>query len=231
LQPDVRDRLSASGAAATGRTARPQPPADVLAQAHAGWEAYQQGNVAGARAALAAAAQHPGSPAWVHYALGWSEYGGQGYEPASAAWEHVRAVVPEFEPVYFDLADAYLQLKEFGKAIDVLRKAEQRWPKDVEVFNAIGSIQASRGALNDAVKTFEQGAALNPNDATACYNLAKASELRYIQSTRLRVTSQSLPATLQDRDRAVEYYRRTVALGGLFVEQAHEGIRRLGGQQ
>jgi VWFA-related protein len=228
LQPDVRDRLVAAGTIAPERTTRPEPPAEVLAQARAGWEAYQKGDIAGARAPLAAAAQHPASPAWVHYALGWSEYGRQGYEPASVAWEHVRAVAPEFEPVYFDLADAYLQLKEFGKAIDVLRKAEQRWPGDVEVYNAIGSIQASRGALTDAVRTFEGAVVVNPNDATACYNLAKTSELRYIQSTRLRVTSQSLPAVLEDRDRAVEYYRRTITLGGQFVEQAREGLKRLG---
>lgn len=202
----------------------------MLKSARAGWEAYQRGDVKAAREALRPAAANPAAPPWTRYVLGWSEYASSDFPAATAAWEQVRQAVPEFEAVYFDLADGYLQQKEFGKTLAALRQAQKRWPKDVEVYNAIGVVQAGRGALNEAIKTFEGAVALAPNDATACYNLAKSLELRYVQMQRLRkVSAQNLPAATLDRDRAVEYYRRTVQLGGPNAEAAKEGLRRLAG--
>jgi VWFA-related protein len=233
-QPDMKDRLAALGKIApdTTRSQTGAPPEQVLAQARAGWDAYQRGDVNGAQVALSAAARHPAAPPWVHYTLGWTEFAVSDFVNAAGEWERVRAAVPEFEAVYFDLADSYLQQREFGQAIAVLREAEKRWPKDVEVYNAIGSIQAGRGALDEAIKTFEKAVAVNLNDAAACYNLAKTSELRFVQSQRFRGlrAAYNLPAIFADRDRAVEYYQRTIALGGPFVEQAKEGLKRLGAQ-
>jgi hypothetical protein len=37
-----------------------------------------------------------------------------------------------FQPVYFDLADNYVKLNDRKKALDVLREARRRWPKDVD---------------------------------------------------------------------------------------------------
>jgi VWFA-related protein len=203
----------------------------ALRQARAGWDAYQKGDLKGARVALGAAASQPSSPPWVHYALGWSLFAAPDYAAASTAWEHVRKTVPEFEPVYFDLADSYLQQREFGKAVEVLRDAEKRWPKDVEVYNALGVVQLVRGAVDDAVETFNKGVAANPTDASACYNLAKTYEVRYVRGERLRKVGPGSGAgatVLEDRVQAVAYYQRVIALGGPFVDQAREGLKRLG---
>jgi tetratricopeptide (TPR) repeat protein len=163
--------------------------------------------------------------------FGWTQYASRAYPAATTAWERVRGAVPEFEAVYFDLADGYLQQKEFGKAIAILRDAQHRWPKDVEVYNAIGVTQAGRGALNDAIRSFEQAVAVAPADPTASYNLARSLELRYVQQRRLgKVSAQNTSAALLDRDRAIEYYRRTVQLGGSNAASAKEGLKRLGGQ-
>jgi len=233
LQPDVKERLAALGKIAPERprAGANTAPESVLAQARAGWEAYQRGDVKGAKVALSAAAAHPAAPAWIHYTLGWSQFALGEYEAAGIEWEHVRTAAPEFEAVYFDLADSYLQQKEFGRALEVLRAAEKRWANDVEVYNAIGSIQAARGALTDAIRTFEKGVSVEPDDATACYNLAKASELRYVQSQRLRAVSGTISAVSEDKNLAIEYYRRTIMIGKQFVEEAKEGLKRLGSSQ
>lgn len=205
-------------------------PEDLRRQARGGWDAYQRGDLKAATAALGQAATHPAAPPWVHYALGWSQYAEAEYPAAGVQWEQVRGRVPEFEPVYFDLADSYLQQREFGKAISVLRDAQSRWPKDVEVYNALGVIQTGRGALNEAIATFEQAVAVNAKDPTACYNLARTLELRYHRTEIQRRSAQAgLPAVLSDRDRAIEFYLKTVALGGPQKEAATEGLRRLGG--
>lgn len=206
-------------------------PEDLRRRARDGWDAYQRGDLKAATAALGQAATHHAAPPWVHYALGWSQYAEGEYPAAGVQWEQVRAVVPAFEPVYFDLADSYLQQREFGKAVSVLRDAQGRWPKDVEVYNALGVIQTGRGALNEAIATFEQAVAVNAEDSTACYNLARTLELRYHRTEIQRRSAQAgLPAVLSDRDRAIEFYLKTVALGGPQKEAAETALKRLGVQ-
>ena len=235
LRPD----LPAEVAKLAGSEGRPdvaegasQPlPDSLVRQAKAGWEAYQRGDVKGARIRLAGVAAHPGARPWMRYVLGWSEYALTEYEAAATEWEQVRQAVPEFEPVYFDLVDTYLQQGEYGRAVGVLRAAEKRWSQDLDVYNALGVVQLGRGAIDDAIKTFEKGVAVDPTDPTASYNLAKTHELRYVRAQRLQQAARSAANTLsQDRDLAIEYYRRTVALGGPFVESAKEGLKRLRAQ-
>ena len=230
MRPDMPKQVAAlepNEGSGPDRAAFPQA---LRSKAQEGWEAYQRGSIALALPPLQAAAAHPAAPPWVVYVLGWTQYGHADPAAASASWERVRKSVPEFNAVYFDLADAYLQQREFGKAIDVLRVAEKRWPKDVEVYNALGVIQLVRGAIDDAIATFEKGVAVGPDDPTAAYNLARTSELRFVRASRLHAVGPGaveMGPIVRDRDRAVEYYRRTVALGGPFAEKAQEGLARL----
>ena len=134
----------------------------------------------------ATVAEQPAAPPWTQYVLGWSYLALGEPGPAAANWEKVRAAVPQFEPVYFDLADAYQRDGEYSKAIASLRDAEQRWPNDVEVYSALGVLQLARGAVDEAIATFTKGVGVAPKDANVCYNLAKTYEVRYVRSERLR---------------------------------------------
>lgn len=208
------------------------PPDTLVRQARSGWEAYEKGDLEAARVALGAAAAQPSAPPWVHYTHGWTLYAAFEYAAAGTAWEQVRSAVPEFEPVYFDLADSYLQQREFAKAVVVLRGAQSRWPKDVEVYNALGVIQLARGTVDDAIATFEQAVAVGPTNANACYNLAKTYEVRFVRAERLGKVGPgaiSPAAARLDRDRALDNYRQVILLGGPMMEAAKEGVKRLGG--
>ena len=233
LRPNMSEQVVILEPKVAGTAPSAPFPAPLMEKAREGWDAYQRGSVGAAQAALEPAAGHPAAPPWVVYVLGWTQFAQTANAAAaSASWERVRAAVPEFEAVYFDLADAYLQQREFGKAIDVLRAAEKRWANDVEVYNALGVVQLARGAVDDAIGSFEKAVGVGPTDATAAYNLARTCEVRFVRASRLSRTgpgSIALGSVLQDRDRAIEYYRRTIALGGPFVEQAKEGLKRLGG--
>jgi tetratricopeptide (TPR) repeat protein len=206
-------------------------PAALRKQASDGWAAYERGDVEKARALLTDVAAQPAAPAWTQYVLGWAQLALGEIAPAAANWEKVRGAVPVFEPVYFDLADAYQRQGDFSRAITVLREAEARWPKDVEVYSAIGVIQLARGAVDDALVTFTKGVAVNEKDANVCYNLAKTYEVRYVRSERLRKVGPgavSPASALEDRTHAITYYQRVLALGGPLVEAAKEGLKRLG---
>ena len=201
------------------------------ADADAGWEAYKRGDVETARRMLGVVALRPSAAPWVHYAFGQSAYALKQYQEAVGAWERVRRSTPEFEPVYFDLVDGYLQVKEHDKALRVLRDASQRWPHDAEVFNALGVVQVSRSAYDDAVGSFEKAIAAAPAEGVGYFNLAKVLELRYWKSRRYVQQTRSWVANVADRDNAIAHYKRYLEIGGTFENSAREGLARLGSEK
>ena len=195
--------------------------------AAAGWEAYQRGDVETARTRLAVAATRDASEPWVHYTLGLSNYALRRYRDAAVSWERVRSAAPEFEPVYFDLVDAYLQLREHDQAIRIARGAIDRWPKDPELLNALGVVQTVRGSLDDAVKSFQSAVSVAPGEATAYFNLGKALELRFSRSRRYVQQLRRWVSNEADRTAAVENYQRYLDLGGGYADAARAGLERL----
>ena len=195
--------------------------------AEAGWQAYQRGDLEAARTALAAAAVRPGALTWVRYALGTSNYALGHFVEAAADWEIVRARHPEYEPVYFDLAAAYVQLKDRSKAIAVLRSAKERWPVDSEVYNDLGTVQASAGSTEEAIRTLQEGTQAAPNEPTTYLNLAAALDLRYTSQRRYNAEAKLWLGNDRDRDDAIRMYERYIALGGPYVDQAKKAIERL----
>jgi tetratricopeptide (TPR) repeat protein len=195
--------------------------------AKAGWDAYQRGDVETARASLSVAAARPAAEPWVHYALGQSEYALAHYPAAIAAWEKVHAGAADFEPVYFDLVDGYMQVKEYDKAIRLLRAAKDRWPRDPEVFNALGVVQTVRGALDDAIKSFEGAIAIAPAETTSYFNLGKAHELRYFRSRHYVQQTRMWLANENDRTAAIQHYEQYLAAGGPYAQSARDGLTRL----
>jgi VWFA-related protein len=197
------------------------------AAAKAGWDAFQRGDVASARESLGTAAEDPAAAAWVHYALGMTEYALGEYPQSARQWEHVRTAAPEFEPVYFDLVDSYLQLKDHDQALRVLRAAKERWPRDPDVFNALGVVQTVRGSVDDAIKSFQDAVAAAPADGVGYFNLGRALEMRFAKSRRYVQQLRKWVSNDADRAAALENYKRYLEIGGPYSKDAQAGIARL----
>jgi VWFA-related protein len=193
-----------------------------------GWAAYQKGDVEHAALYLGQAAGSPEAHPWVRYALGLSHLALGRYPDAVAAWEQVRREVPEFEPVYFNLADGYLLQKNNDAALKVLRDAQERWPKDSEVWNATGVLEIRRGAIDAAVRSFTRAIAVDPADSLGFFNLARAHQMRAAQSQRFDSLMQKWVGGETDARKAIEYYTKYVEMGGPFVQQAKEALQVLG---
>jgi len=202
-------------------------PWDTQRLASEGWTEYSRGNLEGARQLLSQAAWQPDAAPWVSYALGFAELGLRRAGEAVRAWERVRAAVPDFEAVYLDLADAYVQLDDGGGALEVLRAAERRWPADPDVLNALGTVQVRRGAVNDAIATFEKAVAAQPGDGLAHFNLARTYELRYHQMRRFSRPTARWVDNPADRQKAIEHYEAYLGLGGPYEADARAAIERL----
>jgi tetratricopeptide (TPR) repeat protein len=197
----------------------------------AGWEAYQRGDLESARTALAPIALRETAPSWVRYVFGQADYALGQFKEAAVAWERVRSRQPQFQPVYLDLADDYVKLNDRRKALDVLRAARQRWPKDADVLNALGVTQAGGGALDDAVKTFGEVIAAAPNESITYLNMAKALEMRYVRRVRNATITGAPGVDDTDRQNAFKYYQRYLETGGPYADLAHDGIARLLGRR
>lgn len=220
---------------ALGRPGAPLDPASAADEARSaattpgerGWAAYQKGDVETAAKYLGEAAAAPDARPWMLYALGLSHFALRQHHEAAVAWERVRRDVPEFEPIYFSLADAYGLQHDEGTALKVLREAERRWPADPEVANAIGVIQIRRGALDAAIDSFERATKVAPDDALGYFNLARTHQMRLLKSQRYDRQMQKWIGGDEDRRRAVANFEKYLQLGGPYERQAHEALASL----
>lgn len=195
--------------------------------ADAGWAAYSKGDVATARESLSAAVANGSTAPWVFYALGFSEYALGRYEPALIAWTVVRSRVPEFMPVYFDLADANISLGRGTDALAVLREAARRWPLEPEAQNALGTTLVRRGALDDAIDVFVKITTSKPADSLGFFNLGRSYHLRYLklqQNISVSRLGDKSAIGEDDRKRAIASYQQYLKLGGPFETEARQAI-------
>lgn len=203
---------------------------DTQALANAGWDAYALGDVATAREKLSAAVKTGTAAPWVSYALGFANYALGQYDAAVAAWSSVRAGVPEFMPVYFDLADAYISLGRSSDALSTLRDAAKRWPVESEPQNALGTLLVKRGAVDEAIDVFTRITTAKPADSLGFFNLARAFHIRYLRLQQ-NVANAKLPSRNaigeDDRQKAIAGYKRYLTLGGPFEKEAKDAIALL----
>jgi tetratricopeptide (TPR) repeat protein len=176
---------------------------------------------------LTRAAALPDARPWVYYTLGLSQFALGRPLDAIVAWERVRQAEPEFDAVYVDLADAYLQVSEVTRALEVLREGSRRWPSNPEFHNAIGVIHVRRGALDEGIAAFTRAAEAEPQAPLAWFNLGRAYEMRFARSYRFVRTEGRWMANAGDRRKAVEHYERCIRLGGPYVRAATEALHRL----
>jgi VWFA-related protein len=220
----VRTRIDKGGLVASLRgeeAAAADDPASL------GWAAYQKGDVESAERELTKASASPGAHPWVHYVLGLCHLALNEYPDAAASWERVREAVPTFEPVYFNLADAYLLQPNDAAAVRVLDLAAARWPSDAEIFDAKGVIQVRAHAFADATDSFQHAVTLAPNDSLGYYNLASAYHATYLRLKKPTPTARDFMESARARNLAIDAYRKVVTLNHEYVDEAKNGLKAL----
>lgn len=218
-RPDMASAVARLAASGAGNSDSPG--------AAAGWAAYQRGDLETAARDLSTAAAAADARPWVLYALGLSRYALRQYQDAAAAWERVRRTQPDFEPIYFALADAYSLQHDEGTAINALRDAEQRWPADPEIADATGVIQIRRGAIDAAIESFQRATKVSPADSLGYFNLARAYQMRLLKSQRYDPQLQKWIGGEEDRRQAIASFQKYIDLGGPHASEAREALASL----
>src|SRR5207244_1613685 len=86
-----------------------------------------------------------------------------------------------------------------------------------------GVVQVWRGALDDAIRSFETAIALAPDESVGFFNLGKALELRYRASRRYVQQLRSWVANETDRKDAIANYERHLSKSGPFERAGRPG--------
>ena len=139
--------------------------------------------------------------------------------------------MPSYEPVYFDLADSYLQLGQPGDALTVLRDAERRWPNDSETHNAAGCVSCA--ATRDDAASVRALITAAPDDGLFHFNVARAYHLiflRVIRSSSTNTTADEHDCRNQ-RERTIDAYKKYLTIGGPFEKEAREALERWAGNE
>jgi hypothetical protein len=88
-------------------------------------------------------------------------------------------------------------------------------------------VQTVRGALPDAIASFQSAAAAAPGEAVSYFNLGRAHELRYFRTRRYVTQTRRWIADEKERTAAIEQYERYLTFGGPYADAAREGVTRL----
>jgi VWFA-related protein len=219
LRPDIEARVNALSSREGG--ARKDALVDQ------GWDAYRRGDVETAAVILAKATAAPDTRPWVFYALGMSQAALGRIDEAISSWERVRREVPDFQPVYMDLADTYAAKANLTMALATVREAQKRWPQSADVYSAIGVIHVRRGALDDGIEALTRVTQLTPEDPLAFLNLGRAYALRFNRGRRYVTSQRRWVAPEGDRTKAIDAFRQCVKLGGPYASQASEELSSL----
>jgi tetratricopeptide (TPR) repeat protein len=152
----IRHRPAGNPDTATlgNRLARPDTPEQAGLLAKEGWNLYAAGKVEEARDKLAAASAG-GAGVWTDYALALAEFTLHHPEEAARIWQRVRTAQPDYEPVYFDLADAYLQMGRSSDALSVLRDAPAAG-RTIPKPTTPSASSSSAAARDDAIDSFSR---------------------------------------------------------------------------
>jgi tetratricopeptide (TPR) repeat protein len=137
---------------------------------------------------------------------------------AAGAWQMSLITESEAPFVYTLLGDAFVRLREFDAALDILREAANLWPADDQVQLRLGTAYALAAKPVEAVKALDPYLVQHPEDQERLL-----IALRSIYEARS--TGQSIGTADEDRKRFEKYAAAYAAAGGSQMPQVEQWRR------
>jgi cellulose synthase operon protein C len=98
---------------------------------------------------------------------------GAAKEEVTASLKKVVETIPDQVAPRLVLIDHYLSIRDFKQAVVTAQEASSKFPERIEVLEALGRAQLASGELNQASKTFNSMAGLQPQSPLAHVRLAE----------------------------------------------------------
>ncbi len=141
---------------------------------------------------------------------------------AAGAWQMSLITESEAPFIYTLLGDAFVRLREFDAALDILNEASKLWPGNEQVQLRLGTAYALAARPVDAVRALDPYLAQHAEDQERLF-----IALRSIYE--VRSTGQSIETVEEDRKRFERYAAAYAAAGGTqmpLVEQWRKFVNR-----
>jgi tetratricopeptide (TPR) repeat protein len=195
---------------------RPLDPSERLLL---GTAYLHENDVAKAREQFMTAEQLAPHNATAHFDLGLCSVRQHQVEDASKEFEAALQENPQFTAALSQLAELQIQLKQPGKAIDLLKKYVSAYPGDAQGHLIFGSIYSEIEDYSDAKLEFEQALRLDANLLPAYLNLG-----------RIYQTTGETSAAIQQYESALSLQPRFVPLitflGNLYMDSGDFGTAK-----
>ncbi len=94
------------------------------------------------------------------------------YGEAIPYFELVRQAFPDSYDAGFDLANCYVEAKQYPQAIEVLRGLKERGPKTAELDNLLGEAYEGNQQINEAIDALREATLLAPEEEDNYLDLA-----------------------------------------------------------
>lgn len=137
---------------------------------------------------------------------------------AAGAWQMSLITESEAPFVYTLLGDAFVRLREFDAALDILKEATNLWPGNDQVQLRLGTVYALSAQPVEAVKILDPYLAQHPEDQERLL-----IALRSIYEARSK--GESIETVEEDRKRFERYAAAYLAAGGAQVQQVEQWRR------
>jgi VWFA-related protein len=141
---------------------------------------------------------------------------------AAGAWQMSLITESEAPFIYTLLGDAFVRLRDFDAALDILNEASKLWPGNDQVQLRLGTAYALASRPVDAVRALDPYLAQHPEDQERLFIALRALY-------EVRSTGQSVGTVEEDRKRFERYAAAYAAAGGtqtLLVEQWRKFMNR-----
>jgi VWFA-related protein len=126
---------------------------------------------------------------------------------AAGAWQTSLVTQSDAPFIYTLLGDAFIRLRAYEQAVDILVEASQLWPDHDEVVMRLGVAQASAGKPADAIPTLDRYLSRHPTDRAT---LLVAMRAIY----DARSAGKGIGTAAEDRRRFDRYAAAYTAAGG-----------------
>ena len=187
-----------------------------------GLERYSKGDLEGAAGRFREALKLESDYFPAAFYLGACYAAGGKDRDAAGAWQMSLITESEAPFIYTLLGDAFVRLREFDAALDILNEASKLWPGSEQVQLRLGTAYALAARPVDAVRALDPYLAQHPEDQERLL-----IALRAIYEARS--TGQSIGTVEEDRKRFERYAAAYAATGGTqlpLVEQWRKFVNR-----
>ena len=94
----------------------------------------------------------------------------------------------------FIIGTAYMKNKEFAKALEPLKNALEKEPRNLGNLNSLGTCYMAMGDSTLAISTYEKALEINPNAPMAYYNIGSAYQIQ------------------QNHEKAIQYFKKALEI-------------------